>query len=162
MTAAPPADLLSHFGFLLKDVSRQYTRNFERHAAGLGLTIAQCRVLSHLQREPGQSQARLAELTESDPTTLGRLVACMIDDGLIERRPHPDDGRAHSLHLRRKAQALLDSIWQHSDRARAEALAGLSAAECSQLMALMQRVQDNLDTLLASPPRRATGTTHAN
>ncbi len=143
-------DALSHFGFLLKDVSRLFSSNFERHSAGLGLSLAQCRVLGHLQRREGISQARLAELTDSDPMTLGRLLQRMEESGLVHRRPDPNDGRAHSLWLGAPALPLLDAIWQLSDRSRAEALDGLSAAELSQLMALLQRIHDNLEALQPS------------
>ena len=34
-------DPLRNFGFLLKDVSRLYSLNFERHATELNLTLAQ-------------------------------------------------------------------------------------------------------------------------
>ena len=43
-------DPLRNFGFLLKDVSRLYSRNFERHATELNLTLAQCKVLCYAQR----------------------------------------------------------------------------------------------------------------
>ena len=47
--AAIAAEHLKDFGFLLKDVSRLYSRNFERQSAALGLSLAQCRVLAHLE-----------------------------------------------------------------------------------------------------------------
>src|SRR5450759_1266799 len=82
-------DPFRHFGFLLKDVSRLYSRNFERHATELNLTLAQCKVLSYLQRNEGISQVRLAYLTDTDPMTLVRILDRMERDGLIERRPDP-------------------------------------------------------------------------
>jgi DNA-binding MarR family transcriptional regulator len=148
-------DALSSFGFLLKDVSRLFSRNFERHCSALGLTLAQCRVLGYLQRGPGVSQARLAELSDTDPMTLGRLLSRMQADGLVERRPDPDDGRAHRLYLRRKALPILDEIWRLSDRARAQALAGLDADDRSHLMAVMDRIRDNLVALTPDEPDRA-------
>ena len=119
------------------------------------MTLPECRVLGYLQRHEGISQAQLAELIDAEPMTVGRLVARMADDGLIERRPHPQDGRAHSLYLRRRAIRLLDRLWDQSERARAEALAGLSAPERTQLMALMQRVEANLEARISDPDRTA-------
>ena len=145
---------LRTFGFLLKDVSRLFSRNFERHCAPIGLTLAQCRVLGYLQRHPGITQARLAELTDSDPMTLGRLLLRMEAAALVERRPDPNDRRAHSLHLGPEAEPLLDQIWRLSDRARAEALAGLGAADLGQLMALLQHIHRNLDALVPAAPER--------
>ena len=142
------ADPLRNFGFLLKDVSRLYTRNFERHSVGLGLTLEQCKVLGYLQGNEGISQMRLAYLADMDPMTLGRLLERMQADGMVERRPDPGDRRAHCLFLQARAIPLLDEIWRLSDRARTEALAGLTGTDRSRLMKLMRHIQANLDKLL--------------
>ncbi len=156
-------DPLRDFGFLLKDVARLHTRNFERHSSDsggthAGLTLSQCKVLSYLQRNEGISKARLAELTDTDPMTLGRLLARMADDGLIEQRLDPADRRAHCLYLKPdKAQRVLQEIWRIADRSRAESLVGLSAADRSQLMVLLRRIQSNLDALMPGFADKASG-----
>ena len=141
-------DSLRNFGFLLKDVSRLFSLNFERHAVDLKLTLAQCRVLCYLQRNEGISQVRLAALTDTDPMTLVRILDRMEGDGLIERRPDPGDRRARRLFLRASAILVLKEIWRLSDRARAESLSGLSVADRKQLVSLMQHIHSNLDALI--------------
>lgn len=141
-------DPLANFGFLLKDISRLYSRNFERHAAGHGLTLEQCRVLGHLSRHEGISQARLAYLSDMDPMTLGRLLTRMEASGLIERRAVRDDRRVRALYLRKAAGPVLETIWKLRDISHAEALAGLSPRQRAQLMAAMNRIHANLDALL--------------
>lgn len=162
MPAAKPADPLRHFGFLLKDVSRLHARNFERHSAELGFTLTQCKVLAHLQRHPGVSQARLAELTDTDPMTLGRLLERMTAEGLVARQPDPTDRRAHRVALNDKAQPVLDEIWRLADQARAESLAGLSATDRAQLMKLLQRIHTNLDALMPGAADHAGASPHRN
>ncbi len=141
-------DLLRNFGFLLKDVSRLYSLNFERHAVELSLTLAQCKVLCYLQRNEGISQARLAYLTDTDPMTLVRILDHMEKDDLIERRADPGDRRARRLFLKAAATPVLQEIWRLSDRARAETFSGLSVADRTQLVNLMQRIHSNLDALM--------------
>ena len=141
-------DLLRNFGFLLKDVSRLFSLNFERHTVGLNLTLAQCRVLCYLQRNEGISQVRLAALTDTDPMTLVRILDRMEGEGLIERKTDPQDGRARCLFLRASAIPVLDEIWRLSDKARAESLLGLSSADRVQLVNLLQRIHANLDALM--------------
>ena len=141
-------DPFRHFGFLLKDVSRLYSRNFERHATELNLTLAQCKVLCYLQRNEGISQVRLAYLTDTDPMTLVRILDRMEGDGLIERTPDPADRRARRLFLQASATPVLREIWRLSDCARAETLSGLSVADRAQLVNLMQRIHSNLDALI--------------
>lgn len=140
-------DPLRNFGFLLNDLSRLYASNFERHAAPLGLTLAQCKLLAYLQRNEGISQSRLALLTDTDAMTLSRLVDRMAADGLVERRPDPTDRRARRLFLCERALPVLGEIWRLSDLARGEAMSGLSLPERNLLMQLMQRLHASLDAL---------------
>ena len=88
-------DRLRNFGFLVRDVYRLYVKHFERAAGEIDLTLPQCKVLGHLSRNEGISQARLAELTDTDPMTLVRTLDRMQQDEWIERRPDPEDRRAH-------------------------------------------------------------------
>jgi len=151
-------DRLRNFAFLVKDISRLHSKNFERHALGLSMTLAQCKVLAHLQRNEGVSQVKLAELTDTDPMTLVRLLDRMERDGWVERRAHPGDRRARQLFLTKTALPVLQEMWRVSDRVRAEAMAGLSAADREQLLGLLSRVQANLNAgLPAATPNEGAG-----
>jgi DNA-binding MarR family transcriptional regulator len=141
------ADSLQNFGFLIRDVSRLSAKNFGRHARELEITVSQCKVLAYLQRHEGISQARLAELTETEPMTLVRTLDRMEQDGWIERRADPEDRRAHRLYLRDAARPVLQRIWKIADQSRAEALAALSVGEREQLLGLLQRVHARLSAL---------------
>lgn len=141
-------DPLRNFGFLLREVSSLSALNFERYSGDLGLSLQQCRVLTYLQRNEGISQVRLAALTDTDPMTLARTLERMEGDGWIERSPDPADRRARRIFLRPPAHALLQEIWRVADRARIDAMTGLSAADRAQLMGLLERVRSNLNTAL--------------
>ena len=144
------AQALNEFGFLLKDVSRLNTRHFEQCALPLGLTLGQCKVIVYLSCNEGTTQARLAQLSETDPMTLVRFLDRMEKDGLIERSSDASDRRAHRVHLGPTAQGVLAEIRRVGDRTRSEVLAGLSTAEQIQLMTLLERVHDNLAGLMPS------------
>ena len=141
-----PVDNVRNFGFLAKDVSRLSAKLFERHARerALALPMSQCKVLALLARHEGISQARLADLTETDPMTLVRTLDRMQQDEWIERRPDPEDRRAHRLYLREAARPMMNRMWKLADQARQEALSALSPAEREQLLALLERVQGTL------------------
>jgi MarR family transcriptional regulator for hemolysin len=142
MAIAP--DRLRNFGFLVRDVYRLYAKHFERYAREIELTLPQCKVLGHLSRNEGISQARLAELTDTDPMTLVRTLDRMQQDEWIERRPDPEDRRAHRLYLREAAKPIMSRMWKIADQARQDALAALSLAEREQLLSLLERVHDVL------------------
>ena len=136
-------------GFLLKDVTRLYTRRFEERAQALSLTLPQCKALTYLARNEGVSQKRLAELIEIDPMSLVRILDRMEADGWVERRADPQDRRARCLVVTERARPIIDLIWEIVAETRAEALAGLNEAERSQLMMLLERLHANLLVLPA-------------
>ncbi len=137
-------DLHRNLGFLLKDVSRLYTRRFEERAQALALTLPQCKALAYLANNEGVSQKRLAELTEIDPMSLVRILDRMEADGWVQRRSDPDDRRARSLAVTEKAKPLVAHIWNLAVETRGEALAGLSPEQRTQLVELLELIHKNL------------------
>jgi MarR family transcriptional regulator for hemolysin len=151
-------DNIRNLGFLLKDLSRLWVRYFEQRATQLGMTLTHAKVLVFLARNEGATQARLAELSDTDPMTLVRVLDRMEKDGWLERRPDPSDRRAYRLFLKRGADPVLAEINRIGDKARGEALVGVSMEDRAHLMALLERIQGNLLTLVATagePARQA-------
>ena len=144
-------DRYQNFGFLLKDVSRLYTRRFEERAHALALTLPQCKALAYLAKNEGVSQKRLAELIDVDPMSLVRILDRMQADGWVERRSDPDDRRAKTLCLTEKAKPLVQEIWRLAAETRAETLHGLAAPEREALMCLLERIHANLLALKSLP-----------
>ncbi len=132
------------FGYLVSDVARLLRRIFDRQARQVGLSLAQCRALAYLARHEGINQAGLADLLEVQPISLARLLDRMGSAGWIERRPHPDDRRAHRLYLTAKARPLLGQLQVMSEQVRGEALAGFSVEERETIMRLLRRTHANL------------------
>jgi DNA-binding MarR family transcriptional regulator len=140
-------DLNRQLGFLLKDITRRYTRRFEERAQALSLTLPQCRALLYLENNEGISQKRLSELTELDPMTLVRILDRMEADGWVQRRFDPADRRAHTLWLTPKSKPVLDHIAHFITETRAETLHGLSNEDRARLIELLERVHVNLSSL---------------
>jgi DNA-binding MarR family transcriptional regulator len=139
-----------HLGFVLKDVYRLWVRLFEQRLPQLGMTFTQCKVLVFLSRNEGTTQAKLAETSDTDPMTLVRVLDRMERDGWIERRPDPADRRAYRLHLRRASNPVLNEILTIGEKARNEALAGLSGEQREQMMNMLEHVRANLTALVAA------------
>jgi DNA-binding MarR family transcriptional regulator len=131
-------------------------RYFEQHADELGMTLAHAKVLVYLARNEGCTQARLAELCDTDPMTLVRTLDRMEKDGFLERRPDPTDRRAYRIFRKPASDPVIAEIHRIGDKARAEALSGLSNEERMQLYALLERVHTNLLALVpaATEPAR--------
>jgi MarR family transcriptional regulator, transcriptional regulator for hemolysin len=138
---------LSNLGFLLADVSRRYVLRFEQRAREISLTLPQCGVLIRLEKNEGVSQARLAELTDVEPMTMVRIIDRMEADGLLERRPDPEDRRARRVHLAGKAKPLLEQIWRLVELSQIEAFAGVGRQEREDFIGVLKRIHDNLCAL---------------
>ena len=72
---------------------------FRRRITHLGLTPDQFTVMRTLLESGEITQRELTELMSSDPNTVASLLERMEKAGLIERKPHEKDRRAHRLHL---------------------------------------------------------------
>jgi MarR family transcriptional regulator, transcriptional regulator for hemolysin len=132
------------FGFLLADVARLMSRNFDRRAQKVGLSRAQWQVLAWLKRNEGISQIQLADLLEILPMTLVRLIDRLEARGLIERRADPADRRIYRLYLGQGAHPVLDQLWQLGVETRRQALPDISPAEEAILVDILSRMRRNL------------------
>lgn len=136
--------LTRSLGFLLADVSRLVRHRFDQRARTLGLTRAQWRVLAQLRRREGINQTDLAEIMEIETITLGRHIDRLEAKGWVERRRDPADRRAWKLHLKEKAQPVLNKMRALSEATREEALAGIPAAERERLIDLLLTIKSNM------------------
>lgn len=80
-------------GFLLHDVARLLRKRFEQRARGKGLTRTQWQTLAFLSKNDGIKQRHLADILEVEAITLTRILDRLVEQGLVERRPHPTDRR---------------------------------------------------------------------
>jgi MarR family transcriptional regulator for hemolysin len=154
-------DRLRAFGFLLKGVTGLYVQRFEQRARRFGVTLPQSKALVFLSRNEGISQVRLAELADTDPMTLVRILDRMEADGLVERRPDPSDRRARRLYLTGKAAPFLNTIWQLADLTRAEAFEGISKKERELFIDILKRIHANLSALADAPIENDSDPGHA-
>lgn len=148
-------DLSQRFGFVVNEVGRLYGRQFDQLSREeLGLSRAQCRLIGQVAySEAGHAptQAELAQNLDLTPMAIATLVDRMEAAGWIARKPSETDRRANTIALQPQAVAALDKAMAVSDRVQDAALAGFSAAERKQLVAMLQRVRANLQGDAAAP-----------
>jgi DNA-binding MarR family transcriptional regulator len=141
----------STFGFLLHDVARLLKKRFEQNSRGSGLTRSQWQVLAYLAQNEGINQARLAELIEIEPITLGRIVDKLETLRLIKRNAHPTDRRRWLLQLMPAARSRLAQAGEYGEVTRREALAGVSEDDGRRLLKTLQALRENLTQACDAP-----------
>jgi MarR family transcriptional regulator, transcriptional regulator for hemolysin len=153
-------DVDSTHGFLLHDVARLLKKRFEQNSRGSGLTRSQWQVLTYLAQNEGINQARLAELIEIEPITLGRIIDKLEILRLIKRNPHPTDRRRWLLHLMPAARAKLQQARAYDDVTRSEATAGVSEDERQRLLKTLLTLKENLTQACDAPLARRKRASH--
>jgi DNA-binding MarR family transcriptional regulator len=130
-------------GFLMADISRLMRRAFEQRLEG-PLTLAKARALVFVASHEGIRQVDLAELLNVQPITLARLLDQLEGAGLVERRPDPDDRRAHQIFLQPAAASHLEVIGKVVVGIRADALRDMDEGQTALVIQALRRMRANL------------------
>ena len=113
---------------------------FAERMAPYGLKQIDFSVLSLLAHNPGATSRQLCNTLDILPPNLVSLVATLDGRGLIERRPHPHDGRAVGLHLTPAGETLIREAEQAVVQLETEASSRLSTRERETLIKLLQKI----------------------
>lgn len=90
-------------------------RRLRQEKAEHELSDAQFGVLALLQREGPRTLGELAEAERVRPPSMTRTVACLAEDGLVERLPDPSDGRVTRVRPTPEGTALVLDVRRSRD-----------------------------------------------
>ena len=108
-----------------------------------GLSLCQLQALGWLQREPGMNMTALADRLGISRQQLSRTADLLVERGLIERYPHPNNRREILLRPSPQAYQLRDALTAALADRLSERLDALSATDLRRLeegCSLMRRV----------------------
>ena len=125
--------------FLAAQLAKTFSRALHRRAVALGFSPGQFPVLLELWQEDGLTQRQLLDRVEIEQATLANTLSRMERDGLIERKPHPNDRRAQIIKLTQKGTALEDGAVAASRATDDDVLKGLLRFERHLLLEYMAR-----------------------
>jgi DNA-binding MarR family transcriptional regulator len=131
---------MKHTGFLLARMGHVAAKQFSGRLEELGLTIRMWGALNVLDFEGPLNQQELGKLTNIDPSSMVSTVDDLEAAGLVERRRHPSDRRAHAIHITDGGRETLTRGRQLARGAQEDLLAPLSAQERKQLHELLLRL----------------------
>jgi DNA-binding MarR family transcriptional regulator len=109
-----------------------------------GLGPSHAGILGRLFQHGDMAMAQIAAAIRRDKSTVTTLVRKLEAMGYVARRKAPDDARKSLISLTPKGRALRPSYERIIRELTDLALTGLDAEERRTLMALLQRVRNNL------------------
>lgn len=129
---------------LATQFSRSFTRAVQQTAAGLGFSSGQFPILTELWKEEGLTQRQLLDRVEVEQATIANTLSRMERDGLIERRPHPQDRRAQQIFLTQKSRDLQEAATAAISDAEDAIFSGFRRFERELLKEYMRRAIENV------------------
>ena len=106
-----------------------------RQEAGDEVTSSQLSALSAIARSGPLTLGELAELERVQPPSITRIVGALEGDGLVERTPHPTDGRVTVVRLTPAGRGLLRRVRNRRDAWLADRLGSLDGRDRDVLAA---------------------------
>lgn len=110
-------------------------RRARAEAASQGLSWTESAVLARLARDGAATTADLARAEAMKPQSMGATVAALEERGLVERRPHPTDGRQVNIAMTAKGAAVRASAKDAKRSWLAQAIARLDKQDQATLLA---------------------------
>ncbi|MEV6694475.1 MarR family transcriptional regulator [Micromonospora sp. NPDC051196] len=135
----PPAQLAHQ----LRDAITRLNRRV-RQARPVGdLTVTQLSALTSIRLGGALTPRELADVERVQPPTMTKIVAKLEERGLVQRTPHPTDGRQVILAVTEGGQAVLDQFERVRDEWLARRLTELSDTDRETLQhaaEILQRI----------------------
>lgn len=132
--------LARHTSFLITRVGMAAHKRFAERLEELEVTPRMWGALSVLDAEGTLTQGKLCKLVGMDASSMVSTIDELEAMGLVQRRAHPSDRRAHALHITPAGRTTLGRGRELAQVAQQELLASLTEDERAQLHRLLLRL----------------------
>ncbi|MGV0983879.1 MAG: MarR family winged helix-turn-helix transcriptional regulator [Limnohabitans sp.] len=132
--------LQSLMGYNARRAALSIIELFLERLAPYGLKPVDFSVMTTIHHNPGVTSRQLCAALNLLPPNLVGLIQSLESRGLIERKPHPHDGRAVGLHATTKGQTLMEQAEQTASDLEIEKTARLTPAQRKTLLDLLQKI----------------------
>ncbi len=135
--------------YIIHELSRLISTNFDKDMARHNLTHAQWWAIMHIYENPGASQSDLANIMEMGRASAGKLLERMESKGWIERRPDPTDNRVRRIYLADGAVPVFKRMGLEGGKLFHDLLGTLDAELEAQLLEGLRQIRENARAKLA-------------
>ena len=130
--------------YLLNRITNRLNLDLMEAWRGTEMTTQYYRVLAVLKARNGRSIGELAVYTVTEQSTLSRIIDRMEQEGLVERRAGPKDGRVVEVFLTPTGRETIERILPIALEHYRRAVAGLSDSEVKTLTRILSKVLENI------------------
>ncbi|MCC9307851.1 MarR family transcriptional regulator [Kitasatospora sp. RB6PN24] len=130
---------LPPLGLTLRQAHLRAARMFAEELRPLELENVHAGVLINLGMLGSRTQRQLMDSVGSDKSAMVRYIDSLESRGLVHRRPHPTDRRAHAVELTEAGEAALTEVLAASARTEERLLRCLEPGERDPFRELLGR-----------------------
>ena len=134
------AFLQSLLGYNARRASLAIIEQFHVDMANFDLRPVDFSVLSLIRHNPGTTSRQLCQALNILPPNMVVFLKSFEKRQLVERAPHPTDGRAMGLTLTESGEALIQAAEKTAMDSGLKATSGLSESERQTLARLLQKI----------------------
>jgi DNA-binding MarR family transcriptional regulator len=109
-------------------------RRVRAAAASHDLSLTEAAVMARLSKDGPATTAELARAEGMKPQSMGTTIAALEEMGMVERKPHPTDGRQVNIGLTAKGAAVRKSVKDAKRTWLAQAISQLDEQERETLL----------------------------
>ena len=133
----------------IKKAARLFVQAANIYLQDLGITHTQSIYLIRLWQQDGQSQKQLCESAGTAQPTVVKILDRLVRDGLITRKPNPDDRRSLLFYLTPKAKKICTKLENTVDDIENMATESMNQTQLDRLQNDLEQVTHNLKNYLA-------------
>lgn len=151
-----PRSTLRDLALTLHDLSVRVAR-FAPHRAGVDpLPSSELLVLRTIQENPGSSVTEVAAAAAMQPSNVSAALRALSGRGLVDKRPHPQDGRISQLYPSKLATENKNAIEEAITATVSSGLRELPAAHRDALIAALPALRELTAAVAHAPQQRST------
>lgn len=127
-------------GYNARRAALAVIEQFLKQMAVYELKPVEFSVMSVIVHNPGVTSRQLCAALNILPPNLVRLIQLLETRGLIERKPHPNDGRAVGLHPTDEGQSLMEKAEVTASELEMSIGSKLTPNQAQTLVTLLQKI----------------------
>lgn len=130
--------------YWISRVNARYVEVLERRLKTMGLDMPRWRVLISLYEEEHLSVSDIADFSVMKLNTATKVVQRMVQDGMVETRVRPNDGRVTEVSLTAKGDEMRQIALVEAEKILAASFVNIPAKELAALNGMLEKVLNRL------------------